>query len=228
MIRLRPWELDDPGGDGSQPGSSRPADSQTQGPEDSQSASDRPRQAQRPDETQVKNDAGHELAELLLQLHTSGRLSAKETCLLSHWATEAGAAGPVGEMAKGPGAQSGHYQRHLDRVAGLRGCPDNFYTLQIPGHTKHSVDRVVNNVQVVPPHEVLHREHTENPELAAKLQDPDWPPHFANHKVMKESPGSVVPLALYLDGAEYATPRCSVAFCDMQSSVWCQAPVLCP
>jgi hypothetical protein len=215
MIRLRPWELEPTGGDDFQPASSRPADSQTQAAEDPQPASDH----EGPDETQAQNEAGHELAELLLQLHTSGRLSAKDTCLLSHWATKAGAVGPARSLAKGPGAPSGHYQRHLDRAAGLRGSSDEFYALQIPGHTKHSVQRVSNLVRVVPPHEILHKEHAENPDLAAKLEDPDWPPHFANHKIMKGSPGSVVPLALYLDAAQYATRGAVLLFviCNLLS-----------
>lgn len=161
--------------------------------------------------------AGHELAELLIQLNVEGKLSAKDTCLLSHWAFKAGAQGPVRDLAYRSGgtarARSGHYQRHLDRVVGLRGNSGDFYHVQVPGHTKHSRSRVAHVVKVFPPHERLHKEVSESPEILAQARDMVWPTSFEEHKVVRAAPAGgppVIPLAFYLDGAQYTKGGASV------------------
>ena len=65
--------------------------------------------------------------------------------------------------------------------------------------------RTVIKVSVAPPRECLHREYTDDPDLAAKAKDIEWPPSVLEHKAFKESAGTSVPLALYVDAAEYAT-----------------------
>lgn len=150
-----------------------------------------------------REEAGRELAELLLTLHVQGQLTAKRACIISWWAHKAGAQGPVKELKHNPKANSGHFQRHLDRVAGLRGKGGAFYKLPVPGHTKHSVARLVHDVKVLPPHECLHAEHTADPDIIEKLQESEWPVSYTNHRVVQDSPGPVVPVALYLDGAQY-------------------------
>ena len=40
-------------------------------------------------------EAGAELADLLCHLYAEGSLSAKHTCLIAHWARQAGAKGAV-------------------------------------------------------------------------------------------------------------------------------------
>lgn len=165
-------------------------------------------------------EAGQELAELLLSLHVDGKLTAKHTCLISYWAAKAGACGPVGELAHRPNAPSGHYQRHLDKKAGLRAEPEKFLTLQVPGHTKHDCRRQVHAVRVCPPHECLHREHAEDPDLAASVRDSAWPASYTAHPVVQANPGRpVVPLALYLDAAQYTKRDSVVVFvtCNLLS-----------
>ena len=149
-------------------------------------------------------DAGNELAELLLKLHVDGRLSAKDTCCLSYWAAKAGAKGPVKTLGHNPGAPTGHFQRHLDRVAGLRGSFEDFVTLNVPGHTRASGDRTVQGVRVVPPHECLNREVVQDPAILGRVRPAEWPPSFHDHPVVRAAPpGKVVPLAFYMDAAQY-------------------------
>ena len=64
-------------------------------------------------------EAGDLLVQRLLELHYTNRLSAKGVCVLSWWASKAGACGPVSDFAVLPSSQSGVFQRHLDKVAGV-------------------------------------------------------------------------------------------------------------
>ena len=161
-------------------------------------------------EKEKKQEAGRELAEMLLSLHVDGRLSAKDTCTLSYWAYKAGAEGPVKDLAHNPKAPSGHFQRHLDKTAGLRGDDAEFYRIPVPGHTKHSGSREVCQVSVIPPHEVVHRELVEDPDILVQARQQTWPPAFYEHKVAKQCAEHPVPLALYLDGAQYNKSGASV------------------
>lgn len=149
-------------------------------------------------------EAGGQLAELLLQLHVDGQLSAKATCSIGYWAVKAGAAGPVRGLAYNPSAPTGHFQRHLDRMAGLRGAPDEFISIPVPSHTKHSRDRAVQMVRVYPPHECLHREVVADPAILEQVRPELWPEEFHSHPVIRAAtPAKVLPLAFYMDAAQY-------------------------
>lgn len=80
-----------------------------------------PEEADDEEREEQRAEAGVCLAELLLELHVEGRLTAKAVCGISYWAAKAGARGPVKDLAFRPNAPSGHFQRHLDHIAGLRG-----------------------------------------------------------------------------------------------------------
>ena len=179
-----------------------------------------------------KQEAGHELAELLLQLNVEGKLSAKHTCLLAYWAFRAGAQGPVRDLAHKPTKSTGHYQRKLDKTAGLRGKSDDFYQIPVPGHTKHSGNRTTLMVKVFPPHERLHQEMVKRPSLIAEAQEMVWPPSFEEHRVVIAAPAAgppVIPLAFYLDGAQYSKSGASVlvfVVCNLVSGARHLAAVL--
>jgi hypothetical protein len=158
-----------------------------------------------------RGEAGLQLARCLVQLHAEGKLTAKSTCILAHWAHKAGAAGPVGALAFRPQAPTGHYQRHLDRAAGFR--DQDYYKLSVPTYakrTKDSQQRVPLQISVLPPHECVNSEFCEDPGLQRKAQVAAWPAAFGEHPVAKRAGGPVVPLALYLDGAQYSKVGASV------------------
>ena len=75
-------------------------------------------------DTVSQEDAGEQLADLLIQLKQLGKLSAKQACVLSFWAAKAGACGFVSQLAYRPDdPATGHYSRHWDRVTGT--SPDD-------------------------------------------------------------------------------------------------------
>ena len=147
-------------------------------------------------------EAGAELADLLCHLYAEGSLSAKHTCLIAHWARQAGAKGAVAEVAFRPNAPSGHYQRHLDVVMGF-GTGERFYKIAVPGHTKHSSSRTMHDIAVLPPHELLHKEFVEQPGLSAKAASAVWPAEYTQHPIAQASPNPVTPLAFYMDGCQF-------------------------
>jgi hypothetical protein len=196
MVRTHSWERG-----ASAPVGAAPASSAAPG-DDSQATA--PAEVEVEGEDEKKVDAGEQLADLLLQLHIEGRLSAKDTCCISYWATKAGAQGPVKTFAYKPTAPTGHFQRHLDRVGGLRGSFEKFVSLSVPGHTRANADRVTQEVKAMPPHECLHREFVEDPTILGQIRPREWPLSFHQHPVIRSAqPGQVLPLAFYMDAAQY-------------------------
>ena len=84
------------------------------------------------------------------------------------------------------------------------GCANSAGDLQVFGHSKHSCDRAVQEVRVLPSHECLHKEVIEDPSIFEKVSAAEWPPSFQSHPVIQKTPvGSMVPLAFYMDAAQY-------------------------
>ena len=159
-----------------------------------------------------REQAGTALADLLLQLHREGLMTAKHTCLISHYAHKAGACGRVAEYAFRPGAPSGHYQRHLDLTAGLRdkAQKEKFYKVSAPCFSRRLRLKGTRQLDVLPPHECLQREFEENPALKEQLEAAEWPTSFGDHPVAQASGGPVLPVALFVDGAQYTKIGASV------------------
>jgi hypothetical protein len=66
---------------------------------------------------------------------------------------------------------------------------------------------------VRPPHEALHKEFVDSPELVAKARAAAAPASYAEHPVDRRAGGRSVPLAFYLDGAQYTkTGACVLVF----------------
>ena len=99
--------------------------------------------------------ASEMLIEQLLTSHLRGDISAKTLCLTCYWAARAGAADPIGMFGFPPGAQSGAYQRHVDRVLGYRaGQEGDRYTLKLPQYLRHEAQRTVKEVPAMAPHQL--------------------------------------------------------------------------
>ena len=150
--------------------------------------------------------AGDELANLLLELHYSGRMSAKTVCLIAWYASRAGALGSIKHLALRPSASSGHFQRKLDRSQGINLRDHRFYLVTTPGRRKWDVSRAVYQTPMRLPHEVIHRELQDDPSILPRLthaiESRQFPPSYFDHVVVRESPSPVLPLVLYMDGVK--------------------------
>jgi hypothetical protein len=152
-------------------------------------------------------EAGVLLMDFLLALHYGGHLSAKSLCVLSWWASRAGAAGPAGKFAFRPNAPTGHFQRHIDSASGckLSDLKKSMLTIPVPRYTKHDAGRSVHMLPFRAPHEVLCNEVVSDPGILTKLsaltRDGEWSDSYLEHDVVRNAPGqSVLPCVLYVDG----------------------------
>ena len=168
----------------------------------------------------TREEAGEELASLLLHLKQRGKLSAKDVCVVAWWATGAGASGPVCQLAFPPDRQStGHYQRHIDNTLGSGLSEADHYLVAAPRFLQHSAAREVRSLPILPPHECLHEEALAVGTLGETLRQTtamgEWPPAYYKHPVVQASaPGTVSPLCLYLDGVVFAKK-------DSVLGLWC-------
>ena len=151
--------------------------------------------------------AGELFAQCLCSLHVQGQRSAKSLCILSWWASRAGAKGPAKDYASRPNAPSGHYQRHLDMVHGARisDLRQTFYKIQVPRYQKWDGGRTASEMPVQLPHELLPQELIDDTALVDELnrlkRSNHWPKTYTDHDVVKRHPEApVVPCFLYVDG----------------------------
>ena len=165
--------------------------------------------------TPSAEEAGELLAQYLLNNHKSGRLTAKDVCVISHWATLAGACGVQG-MAKGPETQSGNFKRHLEKYLNPS---DTFqtYSLEVPSQCKASEERQPVTLQVLPPHEVFAEACAQEkwPELLETATKKNkLPPNYGQHPIVRseEQGVPIVPCVLFLDGVNYVKHDSMIVF----------------
>lgn len=153
-------------------------------------------------------EAGEELAALLIKLRLQGSLSAKQACVLAYWAAAAGAVGPCKEFGCKPDLQTGQFQRRLDKYLAVSEDDKSFYMVDVPGHDKAEASRTCHRLETVPPHEALAAEVAETPGVLqqAAATQAEWSQTYRDHPVVLAAPegAPVLPLALYIDGVPYS------------------------
>ena len=151
-------------------------------------------------------EVSQQLADFLTELKLCGKLSAKDVCTIGYYAKLAGIGGATAAFAYNLNAASeGHYNRHFKAVLKLDEEVAGAYKLRVPGHDKHSTDRIQHVVPVLPAHESLSEELAETPGLSMRLRracvDKEWSAAYFQNPVVTSAPPNtdVWPLALYLD-----------------------------
>ena len=150
------------------------------------------------------------LCDLLLSLYYSGGLTAKALCTIFFWMFKAGLQyDSVRAVMFRPDAQSGHYQRHLDSVLGLRSesTTQSFYFMEVPMYSEAWMGRRLNRIPVFIPHAELHEEMKESitfdDDLAHAISHRTMPPSYFNHTVVSGTTDRVAPIAMYVDGVQF-------------------------
>ena len=154
--------------------------------------------------------AGLEFSVVLIWLQTSGKISARDVCVLCYWAKHANLTGPATEFALRPDSPTGHFQRKLDACLGVKeSIGAHAYSLTVPGTDRHAASRNKQAITTIVPHETLAEEIATTPEALGQLQDAvdnlEWGRSYAQHPVVREhsAAGPVWPLALYIDGVPF-------------------------
>ena len=162
--------------------------------------------------------AGQEFVDMLMDLKTLGKLSARDVCVLSFFASKANCVGPASVFAFRPDAPTGHFQRHIDTIIPPKEVLKGRYTIKAPGHEKHTMTRATLNITVLPPHEVLDEEVRNNPgvveTLRASVAAGQWPRVYYEHRVVSRAPGDSIvwPVGLYVDGVPFQKRDGLIAF----------------
>ena len=151
--------------------------------------------------------ATQEFADFLVDIYLSGGLSAKQFCILCHYAAAGGMRRPVHDYAKAPGAPTGHYQRFLSNKMFARN-PDKLYWVDTVGSRKHmGAARVGFSIPVVPLHEALANDLASDRTVALRLREKvdsgGLPPNYFSHPLVASASEAILPVALYMDGLSY-------------------------
>ena len=119
----------------------------------------------------MKKVAEDEFMNTLLPQCWSSQISAETTCLLCHWANQAGMGGLAATCAKPLGKGSSKYKEHLDRALGATATKAGQYSLPTLVYFRHDMSRSSYSLHVLPPHEILHKEMESDQTLSVRLQD---------------------------------------------------------
>ena len=166
----------------------------------------------------LESEAALELYDYIVRLKQMSVISAKQACIISFWASKAGATGLVTKLSFKPSSQSGHFSRHFDSIVGSRPSDKDFYRLPVPLHSRLDATRNIDSFPVVPPHEAFANEILTNPgsavELARAIEANELPETYTNHPVVRSAPPGtcVFPLAMYLDGVLYTRRDSIIGF----------------
>ena len=170
------------------------------------------------DEPLTEEGAGEQFVAMLTDMLLQSGISAKTFCLLCFWAARADAKGPAKTYGKAPGARTGHYQRHLDGLLGFQNFDQALLNVQVPAKHKHDMGRCEHTLPLLPPHEALYKEVSDNPSILTDLEQADpaeYGTGYTAHPAVLTPGPPVLPLALYLDGVPYTSRQESVV------GVWC-------
>ena len=100
--------------------------------------------------------AGELLVQLLIELLCAGHISAKLLCTICYYVWKAGAQSEaIREFSYNPDAQSGKFQKHVDRKMGVSTRSPSMYTLKVPGHARGTALRTYVTTPAMIPYEEL-------------------------------------------------------------------------
>ena len=154
-------------------------------------------------------EAGELFTDMLIDLKNKSKISARDVCILCHFATLAGIQGPAKKFAKAPGHQVGKYSGHVDNATRLDHMnDDDLYRVEVPATDRVYLGRTTEVIPIFLAHEVLAQEINETPSIVAQVEEQrdsgQLPPHYYDHPVVLRHPDRVVhPICLYLDGVPF-------------------------
>ena len=154
----------------------------------------------------TRTEAVEELQSYLVTGYLEGKLTAKHVCTISFWAYHAGLS-EMKALSLRPDSESGHFNRLLVDVLGLRATHQSLYDLRAPMYSKAELGRTISTIPVYPPHEAISSEVEAHPEIqegmAAAVASGDFGPRYNRHMIVQSTGFTAIPLAVYFDGVPY-------------------------
>ena len=152
-----------------------------------------------------------ELFDLLVFLKLQGKaISARDVCLIAHYATLGGLIGEATKLARKPGLQSGKYNHHFKQCTLQDAELDDAIELKLPGYNKWSDDSVELKIPAFP-FSVLLRAEIDSfgvddfaSDLSNFINADEWGSVYRNNPVVLAHPGELVhPYGLFVDGVPF-------------------------
>ena len=145
---------------------------------------------------------------MLYAMYLSSAISARTFCVLCYWAGLAGMP-DVSQYGMHPNTASGNYKKFLDKAVGAKDFQNMLYELPVVGLRKHDLSRASHMLKVLPPHELINEELSNDPSVDMRLseatEEKNLPAAYFSHPVVVQNPhDNVVPLSLYMDGVPYS------------------------
>ena len=168
-------------------------------------------------------EAREQLLSYLIYLKESGsKVTAKAVCELCWWigkSFDEPLSGPLRDVAKQPGAQSGKYSLHFDQVVyGSRPTDQSWYYVDTPVFLRCNGERVVRSIASLPPHEAssdcIHKHGGDIiPRFVSARDSLSLPQCYYTHPCVVQSPGELVFMyAIYLDAVDFTRLDSEVGF----------------
>ena len=151
---------------------------------------------------------GEELLSYLLEENRCGRMTAKQCCVISFWASQAGVE-DVSCIALPPWNQgSGDFARLIAKVNRKNPTGPDLYMVKCPSYQRRALRKMMWDLPVVLPHEALANE-LEGADLGGLMASWTAPPNYDAHPVVQEARGAeppalVIPISVFVDGVAYA------------------------
>lgn len=163
--------------------------------------------------------AAEEFLTYLVLLKVSGKLSAKQACILAFWACKAGAKGAK-KLAVRPDAPSGRFSYEFDNAMGSFPKDLPSYSVDLAKRRRHDNSRSWEPLPFIPPHEAIAKELDSSTEASEQLryakEGDELPRIFTENPLVSEAPADVEvhPLAIYMDGVQHNRT-------DSVLGIWC-------
>ena len=162
------------------------------------------------EEVYEPEEAQDMLFQVLVDLKLRSKLTATDCCVLSYWAVLGGLGGDsLKKLAKKPGdPHTGHYSAKFDSATGQNLNDPNFCFVNMPVYSPAEGARIIKPVCTLPPQLTLEDECNSYADFDSALARyvSGMPPAYTEHPVvLRSDPGTVLPLAMYMDGVQYTT-----------------------
>jgi len=175
-------------------------------------------------------DPTSEFINFLILLLLTRCLNAREFCTVMFWASKCGIAA-AGKYGYSPGAPSGHFQRHCDKVVEPLRRRSHLYEFEAPGANPTKLGRGRIAATIVPPHEAVDETLGNDSGASLKLEEACTDnllpaSYYSDPVVTARGAGKVWPLGLFIDGVEYSQQDSVIGFwfvCLVTGARWLTA-----